>query len=105
MGDLIGGKGEENLSRIGFTKQMVSMGHQACGALELWNYPIWMRNLVAQDVDLAALESKLTLLKFISSFEFCLDGMKFIGTEKEALLGTMIFQGECCKFLFQNGKI
>uniref|UniRef100_K4BBL7 Uncharacterized protein n=1 Tax=Solanum lycopersicum TaxID=4081 RepID=K4BBL7_SOLLC len=35
---------------------MVSMGHQACGALELWNYPIWMRNLVAQDVDLAALE-------------------------------------------------
>ncbi|WMV17513.1 hypothetical protein MTR67_010898 [Solanum verrucosum] len=51
MGDLIGGKGEENLSRIGFTKQMVSMGHQACGALELWNYPIWMRDLIAQDVD------------------------------------------------------
>ncbi|MCE0481581.1 Alpha-dioxygenase 1 [Datura stramonium] len=41
----------ENLSRIGFTKQMVSMGHQACGALELWNYPVWMRDLVAQDVD------------------------------------------------------
>ncbi|MCE0481658.1 Alpha-dioxygenase 1 [Datura stramonium] len=51
MEDLIGGKGEENLSRIGFTKQMVSMGHQACGALELWNYPVWMRDLVAQDVD------------------------------------------------------
>lgn len=51
MEDLIGGKGEENLSRIGFTKQMVSMGHQACGALELWNYPLWMRDLVAQDVD------------------------------------------------------
>ncbi|XP_049383060.1 alpha-dioxygenase PIOX [Solanum stenotomum] len=51
MGDLIGGKGEESLSRIGFTKQMVSMGHQACGALELWNYPIWMRDLIAQDVD------------------------------------------------------
>ncbi|XP_055805773.1 alpha-dioxygenase PIOX-like [Solanum dulcamara] len=51
MEDLIGGKGEENLSRIGFTKQMVSMGHQACGALELWNYPIWMRDLIAQDVD------------------------------------------------------
>ncbi|CAN4079273.1 unnamed protein product [Withania somnifera] len=51
MKDLIGGKGKENLSRIGFTKQMVSMGHQACGALELWNYPVWMRDLVAQDVD------------------------------------------------------
>ncbi|XP_016485711.1 alpha-dioxygenase PIOX-like [Nicotiana tabacum] len=51
MEDLIGGKGKENLSRIGFTKQMVSMGHQACGALELWNYPVWMRDLVAQDVD------------------------------------------------------
>lgn len=67
MEDLIGGKGNENLSRIGFTKQMVSMGHQASGALELWNYPIWMRDLIAQDVDgtdrpdpidLAALESK-----------------------------------------------
>lgn len=65
MKDLIGGKGEENLSRIGFTKQMVSMGHQACGALELWNYPVWMRDLIPQDVhgndrpdhvDLAALE-------------------------------------------------
>ncbi|MCE0481659.1 Alpha-dioxygenase 1 [Datura stramonium] len=51
MEDLIGGKGEENLSKIGFTKQMVSMGHQACGALELWNYPVWMRDLVAQNVD------------------------------------------------------
>ncbi|PHU27581.1 Alpha-dioxygenase 1 [Capsicum chinense] len=51
MEDLIGGKGEENLSRIGYTKQMVSMGHQACGALELMNYPIWMRDLIPQDVD------------------------------------------------------
>ncbi|XP_059294091.1 alpha-dioxygenase PIOX [Lycium ferocissimum] len=51
MGELIGGKGKENLSRIGFTKHMVSMGHQACGALDLWNYPVWMRDLVAQDVD------------------------------------------------------
>ncbi|KAJ8546317.1 hypothetical protein K7X08_018900 [Anisodus acutangulus] len=51
MEDLIGGKGEENLSRIGFTKQMVSMGHQACGAIGLWNYPMWMRDLVAQDID------------------------------------------------------
>ncbi|XP_006338535.1 alpha-dioxygenase 1-like [Solanum tuberosum] len=51
MEDLIGGKGAKNLSKIGFITQMVSMGHQACGALELWNYPVWMRDLVAQDVD------------------------------------------------------
>ncbi|WMV17515.1 hypothetical protein MTR67_010900 [Solanum verrucosum] len=71
MEDLIGGKGAEKLSKIGFINQMVSMGHQACGALELWNYSVWMRDLVAQDVDgtdrpdhvdLAALEKELDLL-------------------------------------------
>ncbi|KAM3286660.1 hypothetical protein P3S67_025459 [Capsicum chacoense] len=41
MEDLVGG----------FINQMVSMEHQVCGVLELWNYPVWMRNLVAQDVD------------------------------------------------------
>ncbi|KAK4712547.1 hypothetical protein R3W88_007060 [Solanum pinnatisectum] len=51
MEEVVGSKGKENLSRIGFTKQMVSMGHQASGALELWNYPMWMRDLIAQDVD------------------------------------------------------
>ncbi|XP_077222678.1 alpha-dioxygenase PIOX-like [Tasmannia lanceolata] len=65
MTDLIGLKGEKTLSEIGFTKQMVSMGHQASGALELWNYPQWLRDIIAQDiegrerpdhVDLAALE-------------------------------------------------
>nr|KYP43075.1 Peroxidase [Cajanus cajan] len=65
MKDLIGHKGEMALDKIGFEKQMVSMGHQACGALELWNYPIWLRDLVVHDedakerphnVDLAALE-------------------------------------------------
>jgi hypothetical protein len=44
------------------------MGHQACGALELWNYPSWLRDLVPHNVDgtersdhvdLAALESKI----------------------------------------------
>ncbi|CAN0856564.1 Alpha-dioxygenase PIOX [Linum grandiflorum] len=44
---------------------MVSMGHQACGALELWNYPNWLRNVAPHDpngrpmpdpVDLPALE-------------------------------------------------
>ncbi|OVA03708.1 heme peroxidase [Macleaya cordata] len=65
MGDLIGLKGEKALSEIGFTGQMVSMGHQACGALELWNYPLWLRDLIPQDkngrdrpdhVDLPSLE-------------------------------------------------
>ncbi|KAH6774459.1 Peroxidase superfamily protein [Perilla frutescens var. hirtella] len=51
MAELIGKQGTENLSRIGLRKQIVSMGHQACGALELWNYPIWLRNLVSQNVD------------------------------------------------------
>ncbi|KAL1538598.1 alpha-dioxygenase 1-like [Salvia divinorum] len=51
MVELIGKKGTENLSRIGLRKQIVSMGHQACGALELWNYPIFLRNLVAHNVD------------------------------------------------------
>ncbi|KAK9119637.1 hypothetical protein Scep_017730 [Stephania cephalantha] len=65
MTDLIGLKGEKTLSEIGLAKHMVSMGHQACGALELYNYPMWLRDLVPHDkegkdrpdrVDLAALE-------------------------------------------------
>ncbi|KAA8530266.1 hypothetical protein F0562_004975 [Nyssa sinensis] len=51
MPNLIGHKGEKTLSEIGFTRQMVSMGHQACGALELWNYPLWLRDIIPQDVD------------------------------------------------------
>lgn len=65
MQNLIGLQGEKTLSEIGFTKQMVSMGHQACGSLELWNYPLFLRDLIPHDpegrerpdhVDLAALE-------------------------------------------------
>ncbi|KAJ0111721.1 hypothetical protein Patl1_02684 [Pistacia atlantica] len=51
MANLIGLKGETALSEIGFEKQMVSMGHQASGALELWNYPLWLRDLIPQNVD------------------------------------------------------
>ena len=74
MPDLIGHKGEKTLCEIGFTKQIVSMGHQACGALELWNYPAWLRDLIPQDVDgkdrpdhvdLAALESEFSHLYYI----------------------------------------
>lgn len=65
MPNLIGRKGEEALAKIGFEMLMVSMGHQASGALELWNYPTWFRDLITQEVggqdrpdhvDLAALE-------------------------------------------------
>uniref|UniRef100_A0A0C9RII9 TSA: Wollemia nobilis Ref_Wollemi_Transcript_16112_2113 transcribed RNA sequence n=1 Tax=Wollemia nobilis TaxID=56998 RepID=A0A0C9RII9_9CONI len=51
MRKLIGIPGEKTLSEIGNETLIVSMGHQACGALTLWNYPIWMRNLVAQEPD------------------------------------------------------
>ncbi|KAI3520790.1 hypothetical protein L1887_10242 [Cichorium endivia] len=51
MINLLGRRGEKELSKIGFITQMVSMGHQACGALELWNYPMWLRDVVPQNVD------------------------------------------------------
>ncbi|RVX08648.1 Alpha-dioxygenase 1 [Vitis vinifera] len=51
MPNLIGHEGERALSEIGFARQMVSMGHQASGALQLWNYPVWLRDLIPQDVD------------------------------------------------------
>ncbi|XP_076900632.1 alpha-dioxygenase 2-like isoform X2 [Bidens hawaiensis] len=51
MKDMIGKEGEKRLSKIGMEKMLVSMGHQSCGAVSLWNYPLWMRNLVAHDID------------------------------------------------------
>ncbi|KAL0683366.1 hypothetical protein Bca4012_050214 [Brassica carinata] len=51
MTKLIGKEGGKTDSRIGFEQLLVSMGHQSCGALTLWNYPNWMRNLVARDID------------------------------------------------------
>ena len=66
MRELVGIEGERKLSTIGMEQMLVSLGHQSCGALTLWNYPSWMRNLVAHDingedrpnpVDMASLES------------------------------------------------
>ncbi|CAL5368252.1 unnamed protein product [Camellia sinensis] len=48
--NLVGHKGEKALTEIGFTRQMVSKGHQSCGA-KLWNYPLWLREIIPQDVD------------------------------------------------------
>ncbi|XP_051141129.1 alpha-dioxygenase PIOX [Andrographis paniculata] len=65
MEEMIGREGTDKLTKIGLTKQIVSMGHQSCGALELWNYPVSLRRLIPQNadgsdrpapVDLAALE-------------------------------------------------
>ncbi|XP_062111993.1 alpha-dioxygenase PIOX [Humulus lupulus] len=50
MEKLIGKEGELALTQIGFTRQLVSMGHQACGSLELWNYPLWFRDIIPQDL-------------------------------------------------------
>ncbi|KAL8234669.1 hypothetical protein R6Q59_020769 [Mikania micrantha] len=50
MMHMIGKEGEKRLSKIGMEKMLVSMGHQACGAVTLRNYPLWMRNLVAHDI-------------------------------------------------------
>lgn len=49
--ELIGKKGVVALSRIGNETMIASMGHQACGALTLFNYPVWMRDLIPQDPD------------------------------------------------------
>jgi alpha-dioxygenase len=51
MNEMIGLKGTKTLFEIGVAKQLVSMGHQSCGALELWNYPAWLRDLVPHNVD------------------------------------------------------
>ncbi|KAK1440836.1 hypothetical protein QVD17_06668 [Tagetes erecta] len=51
MSNAIGSRGEKELANIGFTTRMVSMGHQASGALELWNYPVWLRDVVPQNID------------------------------------------------------
>ncbi|GER29463.1 alpha-dioxygenase 2 [Striga asiatica] len=51
MEEMIGQQGTQNLSKIGLAKLMVSMGHQSCGAIELWNYPLWFRNLISQNID------------------------------------------------------
>ena len=66
MPNLVGSHARDGLEYIGNEDMIVSMGHQACGALTLWNYPKWLRDLVPQDVtgrdrpdkvDLPSLES------------------------------------------------
>jgi len=79
MKNLVGLQGEKMLSEIGVARQLVSMGHQACGALVLWNYPVWLRDLISQNldgterpdlVDLAALESMISFYFIQTLFSF-----------------------------------
>ncbi|OIV94156.1 hypothetical protein TanjilG_03606 [Lupinus angustifolius] len=49
--EMLGKEGERKLSKIGMEQMLVSMGHQSCGAVALWNYPTWMRNLIVHDID------------------------------------------------------
>jgi hypothetical protein len=51
MEELIGKQGDKRLSKIGMEQMLVSMGHQSCGAVALWNFPTWLRNLIAHDID------------------------------------------------------
>ncbi|KAJ4961468.1 hypothetical protein NE237_021378 [Protea cynaroides] len=37
------------------------MGHQSCGALELWNYPTWLRDIVPQNRDGADITDRVDL--------------------------------------------
>lgn len=51
MPKLTGPQGEIEIDKIGNETMLASMGHQACGALSLWNYPLWMRDLIPQNTD------------------------------------------------------
>ncbi|XP_027340380.1 alpha-dioxygenase 2 [Abrus precatorius] len=51
MRDMLGKEGERSLSNIGMKQMLVSLGHQSCGEVALWNYPTWLRNLIAHDTD------------------------------------------------------
>lgn len=51
MREMLGKEGERRLSNIGMEQMLVSMGHQPSGAVALWNYPTWLRNLIAHDIN------------------------------------------------------
>lgn len=67
MLELIGAPGLQKAKLLGMKTALTSLGLQPSGALNLFNYPTWMRNLpVTNDdgtyrkehVDLPAIESK-----------------------------------------------
>ncbi|PWA82084.1 hypothetical protein CTI12_AA179840 [Artemisia annua] len=80
MKNLIGWRGEKELSEIGFTRQMVLVGHQASGALELWNYPLWLRDIVPQNVDISDRPDHVDL----PSHERCINHAKSAASDVDA---------------------
>ncbi|KAI5084392.1 hypothetical protein GOP47_0000561 [Adiantum capillus-veneris] len=61
IANLIHAEGEKLFAKVGFDALLVSMGHQSSGALTLWNYPTWMRELIPQDVDTKDRENPVDL--------------------------------------------
>jgi alpha-dioxygenase len=63
---LLGARGEAlAATRLGLKTMLTSLGHQSAGALTLFNYPMWMRDVIPQNpdgtdrdtpIDLASLE-------------------------------------------------
>ncbi|CAN4088782.1 unnamed protein product [Withania somnifera] len=84
---------EETCQKSVWSEMMISMGHRSCGAVTLWNYPSWMRNLVPHDtdgddrpdlVDMAALEIRRNLLMLpISKWEDLTDDEEVIEALQE----------------------
>ncbi|XP_024366728.1 alpha-dioxygenase PIOX [Physcomitrium patens] len=63
--ELLGNKGNDKALKLGLKTLLTSLGHQSAGALQLFNYPQWMREVTSQNrdgtdrpdkVDMASLE-------------------------------------------------
>lgn len=68
MPELLAYKGNEKGLELGLKTLLTSLGHQSAGALTLFNYPTWLRQVVPQNedgtarverIDMAGLDSKL----------------------------------------------
>lgn len=68
MPELLSDKGNDKALKLGLKTLLTSLGHQSAGALTLFNYPTFMRELTPQNedgtdraerVDMASLDSKL----------------------------------------------
>jgi alpha-dioxygenase len=49
--ELLGDKGNDKALELGVKTLLTSLGHQSSGALTLFNYPTWMRNVTVQNED------------------------------------------------------
>lgn len=51
MPELLSDKGNDKALKLGLKTLLTSLGHQSAGALTLFNYPTWMRELTPQNED------------------------------------------------------